>query len=95
MTVFKDKKVRKSLEKKGFKQEPSSHHNYYYLYDQDGKRTKINTHTSRNEQEIGNFLIGQMSKQLKLSKEDFIDLINCPLSYEEYIAKLKEKNEIR
>ncbi len=95
MIVFKDRQVRKSLEKKGFIQEPNKHHNYYYLYDQDNKRTSINTHTSRNGQEIDDFLIGQMSKQLKLSKKEFIDLINCPLSYEKYIAILKEKKEIR
>ena len=95
MTVFKDKKVRQSLEKKGFKNEPNKHHNYYYLYDLNGKRTAINTHTSRNGQDIDDYLIRQMSKQLKLSKDEFIDLINCPLSREMYISLLKERNVIR
>ena len=84
--VFKTAKVEQSLKKKGFQLQPADHR-YLVLYYR-GKRTKIRTKVSHNGQDINDFLINQMSKQVHLCKEDFIDLINCPLSQEEYLQKM-------
>ena len=49
------------------------------------------TKISHGNKDIGNFLIKQMSFQCHLDKNDFMDLSNCPLSKEDYLAILKEK----
>lgn len=90
MTIYKDRDVRASLKRKGFKEEPTDH-NFYFLY-VDGKRTTVNTHTSFNHQDINDYLIDKMKKQLHLSKKDFARLIECPLKYDEYVKILKEAN---
>lgn len=87
MTVYKDQKVRASLKKKGFVEEPTDH-NFFFLY-VDGKRTIVNTHTSFNHQDIDEYLIDKMKKQLHLNKKQFMNLINCPLKYDEYIKILE------
>lgn len=91
MTVFKSRKVVSSLKRKGFIEEPGDHMTYT-LCDENGQLTSIWTKVSHNGQDIDRYLIKQMSRQTRLSKEDFEDLINCPLSKEMYIKKLKEKD---
>ncbi|PIQ30868.1 MAG: hypothetical protein COW63_08875 [Bacteroidetes bacterium CG18_big_fil_WC_8_21_14_2_50_41_14] len=86
--LLKSEKVIQSLSKKGFKI-VDSHHKFmeYYL---DGKpilHTKISQGANH---DLDNFLIAQMSKQCKLSKKDFLDLANCPLSKENYEKKIRD-----
>ena len=90
MTVFKSRKVVSSLKRKGFVEEPRDHMTYT-LCDENGKLTTIWTKVSHNGQDINKYLIKQMSNQTRLSKEDFEDLINCPLSKEMYYKKLRDK----
>lgn len=73
--------VRNSLLEKGFGLENNNHKMFYYYMD--GKRTSIRTMISHNSDEIDDFLIGKMKNQLKLSKEQFLDLVDCPLTKEE------------
>lgn len=87
--VFASRKVEQSLAKKGFKNEPGDH-KFFVLYNE-GKRTKV----SHNNQEINDYLIGNMSRQLHLNKLQFCDLINCPLSENAYKKILKDKNVIK
>jgi hypothetical protein len=88
MAVFKAKKVKLALLKKGFIEDDSHHHFYEYIID---GRLHARTRTSHNNQDIDDYLIGQMSRQCQLSKKQFIDLINCPLSKEEYAEILRNK----
>lgn len=92
MTVRKARDIEKSLIRKGFKQEPRDHR-FFVLYI-DGKRSSVNTHTSHCGQEINDYLIDCMKKQLSLTKKQFLDLIDCPLSYEEYIQILRDLGRI-
>lgn len=92
MACFKARKVKQSLAKKGFEEESSDH--YYFVLCENGKKTRVYTKTSRNNQDIDDPLISLMSQQLHLTKRQFMDLINCPLSKEEYIKILKNKNII-
>lgn len=92
MVALNSRKVESSLLKKGFVQEPGDH-KFFYLY-VDGKRTGIRTKTSHCGQEINDYLIRQMSRQVQLDKSDFLDLVNCPLSKEKYVQILKEKKSI-
>ncbi len=89
--VFDAKKTLKSLKKKGFHEYDGDHKFLDYFYE--GKLI-LHTKISHGENELNDYLIAQMSRQCKLSKPDFADLINCPLSAEGFISKLKESGEI-
>jgi len=47
-----------------------------------------------NTKDLGDSLIAQMSRQIGLSKGKFLDLVDCPLSREQYDSILKEKELI-
>lgn len=68
-------------------------HKYLELY-YNGKlilHTKV-SHESRKD--LGDYLIKQMSVQCKLSKNELINLANCPLSQKEYFQILEDKGLI-
>jgi hypothetical protein len=83
MSPRQTRQIRTSLLKKGFA-EDDTHHHYFWLM-VDGKRTSIRTHYSQGEKECADWHQGQMAKQLKLSRKEFDDLINCPLQRETFI----------
>ncbi|MES2327955.1 MAG: hypothetical protein V4539_00040 [Bacteroidota bacterium] len=85
-------KTRQSLLKKGFRKNEGDHHFYLYYYN--GKvitKTKV----SHNDQDIGDDLISKMYKQCKVTKKQFLDLINCPLDESGYIEILKEQDLLK
>jgi len=92
-TTIKTKDIDTSLCGKGFDREKNSDHVRYIFY-ANGIKTRIRTKISHGEREIGDDLILKMSRQLKLSKSQFMKLIECPLSEEEYTKILKEAKEI-
>ncbi len=70
-------------------------HRFYFLYDDSGKRTSVRTKVSHNQQEINDYLANCMKKQLHLSKDEFNDLVKCPLKYEQYLRLLKDRRVLR
>jgi len=84
--------IKRGLQRKGFR-EDNRDHKFYFLYLGD-KRTSVRTKISHGETEIDDGLIKLMAKQIHLTKDQFIDLVNCPLSYDEYIKILQEKGII-
>ena len=87
------KKTEQSLLKKGFIKIQGAKHIHYVFVCKGNEICK--TFMSRNEQDIGDHLIGQMSKQLCIGKKEFIGLIDCPLSEEDYIKILKGKDLLK
>jgi hypothetical protein len=87
--VLKARRVLNGLEKKGFVQAEGDH-TFLILY-VNGKKTSIHTKISHGSNEINEYLINRMSIQLKLERKKFLDLVNCPLSIEQYIEELKFK----
>ena len=94
MASLKTKDIVSALLRKGFHQKSSSHHKYYWLYD--GKiQTAVKTRISHGKREYGDNLLGQMSKQLGLdTKMQLVDLVNCPLSKEDYLDLLVRKRRV-
>ena len=84
------KTIDRALKKKGF-EKTSGDHSFYTL-EVDGKRTPIFTKLSRGSgyKVYGDSLLGLMARQLKVSKGDLLDLIDCPLSGEMYVEKLRD-----
>jgi len=84
------REVKQNLQRKGFKEKQGAKHILYIFMHKNKKICE--THMSRNDQDLNDYLIGKMSKQLYLNKKDFIRLIDCPMSEEEYIKILKDKD---
>lgn len=53
-----------------------------------GKKTIVSTKVSRSHKDISNNLISVMSRQVGLNRREFENLIDCDLSYDDYISIL-------
>ena len=86
--------VESSLVKKGFI-ESGGDHRYFKLM-HDGRYTGICTKTSRGSGHriIQEGLVSQMAKQLKLRTKEFVELVECSLSGDGYIALLRDGGEL-
>lgn len=89
--VLDAKKALESLVKKGFQPYDGDHKFLEYFHD--GKLV-LHTKISHGEKELNDYLIAQIARQCKISKTNFADLINCPLSADGYVENLKENGEI-
>lgn len=78
--------IDRSLPRKGFEREVSRH--VYFKFRYRGMDWGISTSFSHGEREVGDHLIGLMARQVKLPKADFLRLVQCPMSAEEYLAHL-------
>lgn len=91
--MFSSRNVESSLLAKGFKK-VNNKHIYFILYDENDKKTRIRTYISHNGQDINDYLVGSMSRQVGLTKGEFEDLIACPLSREELLKILNERQKL-
>ena len=89
--VLDKNKAYKNLKKKGFvdSENKSVDHKYLELF-HEGKLILYTKVSHGSKSDLDDYLIKQMSTQCKLSKQDFADLVNCPLSEKEYLKKLKD-----
>lgn len=81
--------VERGLLRKGFEKKEGDHH--YFIYcDLNGHKTAVFTKTSHTpkQRELPDHLLSLMARQCRLSKSDFFDLVDCPLSRENYENKL-------
>ncbi|MGA2523658.1 MAG: type II toxin-antitoxin system HicA family toxin [Candidatus Bathyarchaeia archaeon] len=92
MTVLKANDVVRGLMKKGFRPD-NRKHKFLFLY-VNGKKTSVFTYVSWGSDDIDDYLIGKMSNQVRLERKEFINLVECPLSEEEYLAELTKKGEL-
>lgn len=94
MAVRPRKEVEAALKRKGFRQDEGDHHWFVY-WTADGLKTAVRTKTSHGTtKDLGDGLISQMARQLKLSKADFLQLVDCTLNQEAYEQSLSQSNDI-
>ena len=96
MPSLEQDEVVAGLLKKGFSEQSGGDHRYFRLM-HEGKDTGIFTMTSRGKKKyrsLGNDLVTAMAKQVKLTTKEFTNLIKCPLSEEEYLALLAQRDEL-
>ena len=86
MNTRKAREVKQALNSKGFRPVLRDHI-YYFLY-HEGRKTQIHTKISHNEKDIDSSLLSQMARQLKVSKSQFNDLLDCPLTADAYLEFL-------
>jgi hypothetical protein len=85
--------VEAGLLAKGFKQ-ANTHHRYFVYYTLAGAKTAVRTRTSQGHGEIDEYLLSQMSKQCKVTKPDFLQLVDCPLTQVMYEALLQQNGHL-
>ncbi len=85
MTTRDKRKVESALTRKGFRKDDTHHHRFIH-YTADGKATGIRTHTSHGNRPkaLDNRLIKNMAEQCSLSKSDFLRLVDCDMTGDEY-----------
>lgn len=81
-----------ALCRKGF-QSHQSDHVYYYFY-ANGRKTAVRTKISHGEKEIGDNLLAVMARQVKLTKKLFGELVDCSMTQEQYLRKLRDAGHI-
>jgi len=91
MSVLDPKKTFKNLKKKGFTESSNKSPDHKRLEFNFNGKWVLSTKLSHNSQDLDNYLIKQMSGQCHLEKGEFLDLVNCPLSKEEFIQILENK----
>lgn len=93
----KDKRdVEAGLLNKGFQQQPGGDHNYFVYVALDGKKALAKTKTSHGRGfDIDDSLLGMMAKQCALTtRAQFLKLIECPLSREDYENLLRQAGKL-
>lgn len=91
MPTRKLRDIHSALARKGFQKKMGDHNFFIYHRLSDNKKTSVFTKTSHGSSEIGDSLLGKMATQCRLSKADFLDLIDCPLEREPYESKLRKQ----
>ena len=93
MKVYEWQEVRKGLLKKGFKEEQS--HHIFLVFHHNEKATTVRTRVSHGTGDIPKGVLSEMKKQLRLdTQKELKDLVDCPLSYEDYVRILAKKGYI-
>jgi hypothetical protein len=90
------KTVEAALTKKGFEKVESDHH-YFIYFTLDGRKTRARTKTSHSPKvkDIADNLIGQMARQCLLTKPEFLKLVDCPMTRDDYERELTDQGEIQ
>ena len=92
MPVLDARKTLNNLKKKGFVDAANKSKNHIRLeFWHNGKLTRSHTKLSHNNQDLNDFLITLMSKQVCLTRKQFIDLAESPLDQKEYEDILKQQ----
>jgi hypothetical protein len=86
MAIRDREAIKDALQKKGFQLKKEGDHFYFIYHLQNGKKTSVHTKISRGTKYkmLTDNLLALMSKQCKLHKSDFMELVDCPLTREEY-----------
>lgn len=85
-----------SLLKKGFVLESKKRDHDFYFLEVEGFRTQIYTKLSRGSsyKTYNKQLLGMMKNQLKLTNEQLLELIDCPMDLAKYLNVLVEQGAI-
>lgn len=75
--------IRKGLMKKGFR-ESVGDHKFYTYYTSDGLMTSIYTKISHSADDVSDSLLSLMAKQVRLSKNKFLEFVDCTIPQDIY-----------
>lgn len=91
MPIKKKRDIEAGLLNKGFRKVETDHSVFIY-HTQENLKSRVRTKTSHgsNNQDISAHLFSAMATQCRLTSKQFKDLIECPLSREDYESILQE-----
>jgi hypothetical protein len=91
----KARQVLSGLKAKGFREDRDGHHVFLTYETVRGRRSEIRTRLSHQSGggDIGDPLLAAMSRQVGLNRRQLEQLIDCPMSREEYEAKVGLSDE--
>ena len=97
MTPRKRKDIASALRVKGFREQTKARDHDYYFFECDGLLEPVVTKLSRGTEyrEIGDGLLGKISRQLRLTRDELDRLVSCPLDRKQYEAILRKKGIVR
>ena len=91
---MKQTDLRSALPKKGFSQR-QSHHKFFHYETLDGQTTSIFTKLSHGARgQLSSDLVADIARQLKVSKRELEEFVDCSLSQADYERKLREAGHI-
>jgi len=90
--AYTGKQVESALLKKGFKH-ANKGHKFLTLFIE-GRKTAIRTMVSHGKKTYKGSLEKSLRDQLKVTKEELVGLVECPLSMEAYLECLKKRKAI-
>lgn len=87
------RKVEEALSHKGFVRQEGDHHFFVY-FTLGGKKSRSRTKTSHTPKmkDLNEGLLGRMARQCGLTKPEFLDLVDCPLTREGFEKLLAERD---
>lgn len=87
----KHRNVRSGLLTKGFEIEENRKHIHFIYVDLQGRTTTARTMLSHaaGGEDVSDQLLGQMARQVKLTRSEFLDLIDCPMTRESLDARVR------
>ena len=71
-----------------------SHHTMYWLVVA-GRTTDIRTRISHGQRKADNWLLAQIAKQLRLSKQELLSFIDCEISQKDYVELLVQRGHLQ
>lgn len=86
----KTKEVIAALGRKGFERSSNKHKKFQYVT-LAGKKTDVRTFVSHSSKTLSASMLNAMARECALSTGQFLNLVDCPLSREEY-EKIIEKS---
>jgi len=92
MATLNAKDVEQSLLRKGFIRDNDRHRIFWFHHN--GERKPIRTMTSHNKQDIDVYLQGEMSRQMCLTKKEFVAFVSCTISGESYVKLMRERGKV-
>ena len=89
MATRKAREIKVGLTKKGFITVQRDH--TYLFLSVEGRKSSIHTKISHGNKEYGANILFLVARQLRITTKQLDDLLDCPLSYEDYLAILRTK----
>lgn len=80
-----------ALTSKGFTQNPSKHH-IFLTFEHEAKTQAVYTKVSHSGKDVGAGLLSRMARQCKLTKSEFLELVDCDLDGDSYVQILRDRD---
>lgn len=90
--VRSSQQLRSALGRKGFLPKQADH--TWYRFYSGGRKTNIRTRVSHGTKTYDIRLLGMMADQLHLDHNEFDDLIECPMSGDDYANLMAQRGQL-